>query len=124
MLPRQPPASSPSVCPKHSCAATSAGFPRTSDSSARRPNLLKFGVIAEGPTDQVVIENILVGYFGEDNIVVNPVEPPRPLDETPGGWGRVIKCLERDDHEGFLQYNDYLVIHIDADTQDDYGVPS
>ena len=56
-----------------------------------------FGVIAEGPTDQTVIENILLGYFEEheDEIDVRFVQPPRPLSEDPAGWGLVFKSLER-----------------------------
>lgn len=71
--------------------------------------MLTFGVIGEGPTDQTVIENILLGYFAdqEDEPVINPIQPPRPLDETPAGWGQVFQCLKRKDHEGALQFNDY-----------------
>ena len=85
--------------------------------------MLKFGIIAEGPTDQTVIENILLGYFRdqEDEPAINPIQPPRPLTETPAGWGHVFKSLERKDYEGALQYNDYLVIHIDTDVQDEPG---
>jgi hypothetical protein len=85
--------------------------------------VLKFGVIAEGPTDQTVIENILLGYFEdqEDEPDIRYIQPPRPLTETPAGWGLVFKSLERKDHEGALQYNDYLVIHIDTDVQEETG---
>ncbi len=85
--------------------------------------MLKFGVIAEGPTDQTVIENILLGYFEdqEDEPDIRYIQPPRPLTETPAGWGLVFKSLERKDHEGALQYNDYLVIHIDTDVQEETG---
>jgi hypothetical protein len=36
-------------------------------------------IIAEGVTDQAVLENILLGYFGDDEgeLVVNHVQPPR-----------------------------------------------
>jgi hypothetical protein len=89
--------------------------------------MLKFGIIAEGPTDQTVIENILLGYFEsqEDEPAINPIQPPRPLLETPAGWGQVFKSLERKDYEGALQYNDFLVIHIDTDVQEEpgFGVP-
>ena len=83
----------------------------------------KFGVIAEGPTDQTVIENILLGYFegSENDTVVEFVRPSRPLGEDPGGWGLVFKGLERNDHEGALQFNDFLIIHIDTDVQEDGG---
>ena len=88
-----------------------------------RRHVLKFGIIAEGPTDQIVIENILLGYFQDqdDEPVINPIQPPRPLTETPAGWGHVFKSLERKDYEGALQYNDYLVIHIDTDVQEEPG---
>jgi hypothetical protein len=85
--------------------------------------VLKFGVIAEGPTDQTVIENILLGFFEdqEDEPAIQYIQPPRPLTETPAGWGHVFKSLERKDYEGALQYNDYLVIHIDTDVQEEPG---
>jgi hypothetical protein len=85
--------------------------------------VLKFGIIAEGPTDQTVIENILLGYFEdqENEVFVQYVQPPRPLTETPAGWGHVFKSLERKDYEGALQFNDYLVIQIDTDVQEEPG---
>jgi hypothetical protein len=85
--------------------------------------VLKFGVIAEGPTDQTVIENILLGYFEdqEDGPDIRYIQPPRPLTEATAGWGHVFKSLERKDYEGALQYNDYLVIHIDTDVQEEPG---
>jgi hypothetical protein len=85
--------------------------------------VLKFGIIAEGPTDQTVIENILLGYFAdqEDEPVISYVQPPRLLTEVPGGWGNVFKSLQRKDYDGTLQYNDYLVIHIDTDVQEEPG---
>jgi hypothetical protein len=85
--------------------------------------VLTFGVIAEGPTDQTVIENILLGYFQdeEEEPDIHFVQPPRHLTETPAGWGHVFKSLERKYYEGALQYNDYLVIHIDTDVQEDPG---
>ena len=81
------------------------------------------GVIAEGPTDQTVIENILLGYFEEsdDDTDIRFVQPSRPLGEDPGGWGLVFKSLERKDHEGALQFSDFLVIHIDTDVQEEGG---
>jgi hypothetical protein len=83
--------------------------------------VLTVATIAEGPTDQTVIENILLGCFGEDDTEIRHIQPPRPLTETPAGWGHVFKSLERKDYEVALQYNDYLVIHIDTDVQDQPG---
>ena len=56
-------------------------------------------------------------------MVVAYIQPPRPPAGTPAGWGHVFKSLERNDYVGALQFNHYLVIHIDTDVQEDFGVP-
>jgi hypothetical protein len=86
--------------------------------------MISFGIISEGRTDQIVIDAILHGYFHPKDLTVNYVQPSPILSETPAGWGHVFNCLKNLDAEGTLQYNNYLVIQIDADKQDDYGVPS
>jgi len=42
-----------------------------------------FAIIAEGVTDQAVLENLLIGYFGDgdDEPVVNHFHPPREEDK-------------------------------------------
>lgn len=35
--------------------------------------MISFGLITEGLTDQIVIEDILSGYFNTDDIIVNPL---------------------------------------------------
>ena len=84
-----------------------------------------FGVIAEGPCDQRVIENVLIGYFGDqEEPVVNSIQPPRRMsraDPSHGGWTLVFESLRRGDPESALQFNDYLVIHIDTDVQEEPG---
>jgi hypothetical protein len=88
--------------------------------------LLRFGVIAEGPSDQPVIENILLGFFQdeEEEPVINPIQPPPATASTPappGGWSLVFESLKRGDPQKALQFNDYLVIHIDTDVQEEPG---
>ena len=87
--------------------------------------MAKFGVIAEGPADQQVIENILIGYFGDqEEPVVNPIQPPIPgpgPEPAHGGWTLVFESLRRGDPQRALQFNDYLVIHIDTDVQEEPG---
>lgn len=91
-----------------------------------------FGIIAEGITDQIVIENILLGCCAEDDAepVVNYAQPL--LDHTGqskapayGGWALVLDYLRRGEHLKALQWNDYLVIQIDTDVseQKGYDVP-
>jgi hypothetical protein len=88
-----------------------------------------FAIVAEGFTDQVVIEEILLGWFADDEEepVVNR-EWPRS-DETgrnggraPGGWTLLKQYFERGDFRSALQFNRYLVVHIDADIAADFGI--
>jgi hypothetical protein len=85
-----------------------------------------FGVVGEGVTDQIVVEDILLGYFGDEEPIVNYVQPP--LDKTgetsepaPGGWGLVLKFFETGEHRRALQFNDYLVVQIDTDVSEQKG---
>jgi hypothetical protein len=92
--------------------------------------MASFAIVAEGITDQRVIDSIITGYFGDDaeEPSVNYVQPL--LDTTgekaepePGGWGMVLKFLELGKHREALQFNDFLVLHIDTDVSEDFGVP-
>lgn len=87
-----------------------------------------FGIIAEGVTDQAILENILYGYFGDrdEEPVINAVQPPRDATgqsrEPPqGGWGLVFKSLEAGAHRKALQFNDFVVIQIDTDVSQEKG---
>jgi hypothetical protein len=86
-----------------------------------------FAIIAEGVTDQAVLENVLCGYFGaEEEPVVNYVQPPREATPKgqgppPGGWTLVFRSLRNGDHRKALQHNDYVVVHIDTDVSEDPG---
>lgn len=87
-----------------------------------------FGVIGEGITDQIVIEQVLLGCFDGDDEepVVNYVQPL--LDRTglstarePGGWTLVFRYLDLGKHREALQFNDYLVLHVDTDVCEEKG---
>lgn len=78
-----------------------------------------FGLVAEGVTDHVVLENILIGYFNDPDLVVRPLQPLRDatdtLSESFGGWYNVFEyCQSSVFKEAFVQ-NDYLVVQIDTD---------
>jgi len=86
-----------------------------------------FGLITEGLTDQIVIENILSGYFDTDDIIVNPLQPERDKDDenksSYGGWSLVFPyCQSKDFREAF-QFNEYVIIQIDTDVSEEYGIP-
>jgi hypothetical protein len=85
-----------------------------------------FGIVAEGITDQIVIDNVITGYFGheDEEPIINYVQPL--LDATsekdaPGGWGLVLEYLKLGRHREALQFNDYLVLHIDTDVSEQTG---
>jgi hypothetical protein len=90
--------------------------------------MISFGLITEGLTDQIVIENILAGYFKNPDLTINPLQPERDKDDENkfkgyGSWSQVFAyCSLRDFQESF-QFNDYIIIQIDTDVSQDYGIP-
>lgn len=82
-----------------------------------------FGLITEGLTDQIVIENILSGYFKTNDLMVNPLQPERDKDNDNksghGGWTLVFKYCESEDFKEAFQFNDYVIIQIDTDRSPD-----
>lgn len=85
---------------------------------------LNFGIIAEGPTDQVVIDNILSGYFDDPDFSLNELQPTR--DESTGiseigGWTKVFDfCRSKNFAESF-NYNNFVIIQIDSDVSEEKG---
>ncbi|MCB9230747.1 MAG: phage tail protein [Bacteroidia bacterium] len=79
------------------------------------------GLITEGPTDQVVIENILTGYFNNYDILFQELQPLR--DETNrvseiGGWTKVLEYCKSGRLKAALLYVDFVVIQIDTDVSE------
>ena len=78
-----------------------------------------------------MIRNVLLGLFEDKDRDDEPMivfEQPR-LDETarkgahpPAGWTLVLKYFEQGLYKQALQTNAYLVVHIDTDVSDEYGV--
>ena len=87
-----------------------------------------FSLIAEGITDQIVIENILYGFCDDPDIDVTFLTPLR--DETdrnrttsPGNWSQVLEYCSSERFRGVFQSNsDYVVIQIDTDACHDFKV--
>jgi hypothetical protein len=81
-----------------------------------------FGIIAEGPTDQIVIQNILVGFF--DNVELTPnirfLQPLRDATDAEeirgqGGWFKVFEYCQSQYFLDAFEQNDFLIIQIDSD---------
>ncbi|MEG3927398.1 phage tail protein [Microcoleus sp. T3_D1] len=83
--------------------------------------MISFGLIAEGLTDQIVIEDILAGYFKSAYIEVTPLQPKRDKSKT-GGWTLVFDYCRSKKIQQAFQFIDYIIIQIDTDVSEDYGV--
>lgn len=88
-----------------------------------------FALVTEGITDQIVIENILVGFFDDPNIDITRLQPA--MDETDrnrattyGNWDQVLKyCSSKIFREAFqFAETEYVVIQIDTDVATGFGV--
>lgn len=86
-----------------------------------------FALVTEGITDQIIIENILIGFFNDPDLEVNPLQPLR--DETdknrainPGNWHKVLEYCASEEFRGAFQFNDYVIVQIDTDVAADYDV--
>lgn len=96
---------------------------------------MKIGVICEGHTDRAVIRNILKGLKGVDSSQIIPLRPDYSVDETDlammtvdnySNWSLVkAECENQDkiDHFLSIEGHDFVIIHLDADCSDEYGVP-
>ena len=89
-----------------------------------------FGLITEGKTDQIIIENILSGYFNDPDIVINWLLPLR--DETDkhrienySNWYKVFEYCQSDKFKESFQFNDYVIVQIDTDVSEEkhYDIP-
>lgn len=77
-----------------------------------------FAVIAEGPSDFLVLRHVLAGYFSDPDILVTQIQPA--VDATsgsssPGGWFEVYRFLGSSKFVGAFERSDHVVIHIDTD---------
>jgi hypothetical protein len=88
-----------------------------------------FAGIAEGLTDQIVIENILAGYFNPD-IDINWLQPLRDATDANrssnfGGWSQVFEYCRSTAFKEAFQFNEYIIIQIDTDISEEqhYNVP-
>ena len=79
-----------------------------------------FGLISEGITDQIVIENILIGLLNDDDFSVDPLQPARDatdedLATNHGNWHKVFEYCQTQRFKDAVLNMDYVIIQIDAD---------
>lgn len=86
-----------------------------------------FGLIGEGVTDHAVLSYILTGFLGYEPEFA-PVQPSQDATDAydpakhPAGWSETIKYLESGELPEAIPSYDYLVIQIDTDICEKYGV--
>jgi len=89
--------------------------------------MISFGLVTEGLTDQIVIENILAGYFNSPDLDIRQLQPERDKDNenksTYGGWTLVFDYCKSSDFQEALQFIDYIIIQIDTDVSENYNIP-
>jgi hypothetical protein len=86
---------------------------------------MKFGLITEGPTDQTVIKSLLVRFFADPAVKITTVQPNTDSTDSAnhyGGWKLVLDYCKSPDMTTALEINDYVVIQIDTDVCEEYGV--
>lgn len=85
---------------------------------------LRVALVAEGPTDRVVIEAAIASLLGGNPFVLKQLQPEESLSfgHVGGGWGGVYHwCHQATLRAGALRHDplfvtfDILVLHLDAD---------
>ena len=96
--------------------------------------MAKFGLATEGITDQIVIENILCGFYNDYEDLDNEIQPFQPpYDETTrkqkedefGGWEMLLEYLGEKRFRDDVLNSEYTIIQIDTDICDhlNFDVP-
>jgi len=88
--------------------------------------MAKFGLACEGITDQIVIENILCGYYkdyddlDEEIIAFEPLrdETGKKQEENSGGWTRLLTYLSESRFKDDVLNSNYTIIQLDSDISD------
>jgi hypothetical protein len=75
--------------------------------------MVNIGIIAEGDTDFVALQNILIGYFDKD--VTGYINQLQPKRGQMGGWSRVLNYCETTNFKNDFVDNDFMVIQVDTD---------
>lgn len=84
-----------------------------------------FALVTEGESDQVVIEDILSGYFGDMDLSITANHPLRDATDkgrTTGGWGNLREYCKSLAFQKIFQTSKYVIIQIDTDVSEEFGV--
>lgn len=84
---------------------------------------LRIALVAEGPTDRVIIEAALTAILDARTFILTQLQPEKTRPEMGGGWGGVLKWCHAAgqrhtgslDDDPTLQDFDLLIIQLDGD---------
>ncbi len=85
--------------------------------------MASFGIICEGVSENKMISHLIRRYLGD--VDVNAVQPrisATGKQDNYGGWQQVLEHCNVEQLNNVFTTNDYLVIQIDTDVCDEYGV--
>ncbi len=88
--------------------------------------MAKFGLACEGITDQIVLENILCGFYKDYDDLDDEIIAFEPLrdatgkkqEENSGGWTRLLTYLSESRFQDDVLNSEYTIIQLDTDISD------
>lgn len=89
---------------------------------------VKIGIVCEGISDYRVLKHITERYLRDIDaytIPLKPKETPQGAQDGFGSWQGVLKYIKGDDQmimEAIKEGCNYVIVHIDSDVRDQYGV--
>lgn len=89
--------------------------------------MAKFGLACEGITDQIVIENILCGFYKDYEDLDQEIQAFEPLrdqtgkkqEEGTGGWTRLLTYLSESRFREDVLNSEYTIVQVDSDICDE-----
>jgi len=91
--------------------------------------MAKFGIAGEGITDQIVIENILCGFYKDYDDLDDEIRYTQPSTDATdskeqppkGGWTRLFTYLSSELFLDDILNDDYIIIQVDTDVSEEIG---
>lgn len=90
---------------------------------------VKIGIVCEGISDYRVLKYITERYLRDEDVYVIPLKPKETAQGAQdgfGSWQGVLEYIKGDDQmigEAIREGCRYVIVHIDTDVRDQYGVP-
>jgi hypothetical protein len=90
--------------------------------------MIDFGLVTEGISDQIVLENILYGFFNSRDIPIDALQPMRDAtDENryigQGNWIEVLEYCQENTFKVQVIAKDFVIVQIDTDALKGDSVP-